>query len=378
MIKNLIKKKLVTIVAGGTGGHIYPCIGVINKLKKNFDVCFITDERGYEFLIKNQFNYKHEDIHIFKYDIKSPFKQGFKNKIKFLILFFISFVRILFFLFKNKPDFQIGFGGYTTVLPCLIGKLLFRINYYIHEQNIIMGRANRCLERFSLKTFVSFENTFPSRFIEKRIYCGTPIRREINLRKTNFTKSNKLNILIIGGSLGSDFFSNSLVKCIVKLDKYYLKKIFLYHQVINNSLVNVKKIYKEKFVQSEVKNFFFNIENYYKKADLIICRSGGSTIAEILQLKIPSIIIPLPQALDDHQRLNSNIIKDNNLGWVIDEVNFNEKAFINLIKSIIDDGSLLKNIKLHFQKFTEKNKRLKKFRTSEEIIFKNLISNVSF
>ena len=118
-----------------------------------------------------------------------------------------------------------------------------------------MGRANRCLERFSLKTFVSFENTFPSRFIEKRIYCGTPIRREINLRKTNFTKSNKLNILIIGGSLGSDFFSNSLVKCIVKLDKYYLKKIFLYHQVINNSLVNVKKFIKKNSFNPKLKIF---------------------------------------------------------------------------------------------------------------------------
>ena len=377
MVDNLKKKKLVTIIAGGTGGHIYPSIGIINKLKKNFNLCFITDERGYNFLLKNNINYKHNDIDFFRYDISSPFKQGFKNKMKFLILFFISLIKILIFLFKNKPYFQIGFGGYTTVLPCLIGKLLFKINFYIHEQNVIMGRANRFLEKFTLKSFISFENTYPTRFVEKRIYCGTPIRKEINLRKNNHIKSNKLNILILGGSLGSNFFSNSLVKCIVKLDESYLKKIFLYHQVVNDLVDNVKSIYKKNNVPSEVKNFFFNIEYYYAKADLVICRSGGSTIAEILQLKIPSIIIPLSQALDDHQKLNSNIIKDNDLGSVIDEVNFNEKVFINLITDIIDNEGLLKNIKLHFQKFTKKNNKLKNFQTSEEIIFKNLISNDS-
>ena len=76
MIENLKNKKLVTIIAGGTGGHIYPSIGIIDKLKKKFNICFITDERGYEFLMKNQFNYKHKDIIIFRYNIRSPFKQG--------------------------------------------------------------------------------------------------------------------------------------------------------------------------------------------------------------------------------------------------------------------------------------------------------------
>ena len=87
----------------------------------------------------------------------------------------------------------------------------------------------------------------------------------------------------------------------------------MYHQVVDDLVDNVKSIYKKNNVPSEVKNFFFNMEYYYAKADLVICRSGGSTIAEILQLKIPSIIIPLSQALDDHQKLASNIIKDNDL-----------------------------------------------------------------
>ena len=124
---------------------------------------------------------------------------------------------------------------------------------------------------------------------------------------------------------------------------------------------------------SEVKSFFSNIEEYYKNTDLIICRAGGSTIAEILHLKIPCIIIPLKNSMDNHQEINSKIINDNKLGWVINENDFKNDTFIKLIEDLITKNLHLEKIKLNLEKYKNKNDRKKKFKSSNEILMKHII-----
>ena len=103
-----------------------------------------------------------------------------KNMLRVRSNFFISsFIKLTHFYFKYKPKTQIGFGGYTTILPCLIGKFFFKVEYFIHEQNAIMGRANKILEFFASKTFIPFDKIIPLKHYNKRIYAGTPIRKEI-------------------------------------------------------------------------------------------------------------------------------------------------------------------------------------------------------
>ena len=124
---------------------------------------------------------------------------------------------------------------------------------------------------------------------------------------------------------------------------------------------------------SEVKSFFPNIEKYYKKTDLIICRAGGSTIAEILYLKIPCIIIPLKNSMDDHQEINSKIINDNKLGWVIDEDNFENNTLIKIIEDIITKNLHLDEIKVNLEKFKNENDRKKGNKSPNEILSKYII-----
>ena len=124
---------------------------------------------------------------------------------------------------------------------------------------------------------------------------------------------------------------------------------------------------------SEVKSFFPNIEKYYKKTDLIICRAGGSTIAEILHLKIPCIIIPFKNSMDDHQTINSKIINDNKLGWVIDEDNFESDTLIKIIEDIITKNLHLDKIKLNLEKHKNENDRKKKYKSPNEILSKHII-----
>ena len=368
-----LKDNITTLIAGGTGGHIYPALAILFEIKKTNKVIFITDRRGYRYILNNKKLLYQSNFKTLVIDAISPFKKGIINRFKFLYFFSSSFIKLIYFYFKYKPKTQIGFGGYTTVLPCLIGKLFFKIEYFIHEQNAIMGRANRILEPFASKIFIPFDKIMPLKYFNKRIFSGTPVRKEINSLKIKKKNNNKLNILIFGGSLGSKFFSISLVNSFINLNPKVKQNLYIFHQVINSEINKVKNLYKVNNIMSEVKSFFSNIEEYYKNTDLIICRAGGSTIAEILHLKIPCIIIPLKNSLDDHQKINSKIINDNKLGWVIDEDEFKDDTLINILEDIITKNLHLNKIKLNLKKYKNKNDRNKKYKSSTEIVCKQII-----
>ena len=364
---------IITLIAGGTGGHIYPALAILYEIKKTNKVIFITDERGYNYILNEKELLNQKNFEVIIIDVISPFKKGLINKFKFLYFFISSFIKLMHFYFKCKPKTQIGFGGYTTILPCLIGKFFFKVEYFIHEQNAIMGRANKILEPFASKTFIPFDKIIPLKHFNKRIYSGTPIRKEIKSIKIKKRNDNKLNILVFGGSLGSEFFSISLVNSFINLNPKVKKQLNVFHQVINSKIKKVKQLYRINNVMSEVKSFFPNIEKYYKKTDLIICRAGGSTIAEILYLKIPCIIIPLKNSMDNHQEINCKIINDNKLGWVIDEDNFENNTLIKIIEDIITKNLHLDKIKLNLEKYKNKNDRKKKYKSSNEILSKHII-----
>ena len=368
-----LKGNLITLIAGGTGGHMYPAIAILEEIKKTSSIYFITDKRGYDYLTNNNTLINQNNYEILILDIISPFKKGLINKSKFLYLSISSFFKLIYFYFKYKPKTQIGFGGYTTILPCLIGRLFFKVEYFIHEQNAVMGRANRILEPFATTIFIPFEKIMPFKNVNKRIFSGTPIRKEIKSLKIKKRNNNKLNILVLGGSLGAKFFSVSLVNSFINLDPKVKQKLYISHQVINSEIKKVKQLYKLYNVISEVKPFFSNIEKYYKNTDLIICRAGGSTIAEILHLKIPSIIIPLKNSMDNHQEINSKIINDNKLGWVIDENDFKKEDFIKLIEDIVTKNLHLDKIKLNLEKYKNKNDREKNYESFNEIFSKHII-----
>ncbi len=367
------QNNIITLIAGGTGGHIYPTLAILYEIKKTNKVIFITDERGYNYILNEKDLLNQKNFEVIIIDVISPFKKGLINKFKFLYFFIISFIKLTHFYFKYKPNTQIGFGGYTTILPCLIGKFFFKVKYFIHEQNAIMGRANKILEPFASKTFIPFDKIIPLKHFNKRIFSGTPIRKEIKSIKIKKRNNNKLNILVFGGSLGSEFFSISLVNSFINLNPKVKKQLHIFHQVINSKIKKVKQLYRINNVMSEVKSFFPNIEKYYKNTDLIICRAGGSTLAEILHLKIPCIIIPLKSSMDNHQKINSKIITDNKLGWVIDEDNFENDTLKKIIEDIITKNLHLDKIKLNLEKYKNKNDRKKKFKSSNEILTKHII-----
>ena len=378
---NQLSNKLVILVAGGTGGHIYPAISTFNFLKGKVDLCIITDKRGYAYFneIKKDITSKDKFKLIILNSI-SPYNKSFVKKINFLLISIFSSFRIFFTFLKLKPNLLIGYGGYTSVIPCLVGKF-FGTDYLIHEQNAVMGRANKFLERFSSFSLISFKNTIPqSIYPNKRIFCGVPLRDGFVYNKNlnyNYNKKNAFNILIFGGSLGSEFFSTKIPKALCCLDKDIKKQLNITHQVTACKKKLVKKNYLSNNISSNVDTFFNDIYKHYIKADLIICRAGGTTLAEIISLKIPSIIIPFQNSLDDHQSINSDIISKNKVGWVINEKEFKLDEFNLIIKKLILNRNIIKNIKNKFLILEKKNNKLLKNNSPNEVLFRSICSTLN-
>ena len=374
-----IKKNMIAILAGGTGGHIFPAISCFLFIKNKFDICVITDSRGSEYFNQIKKN-KECNFHLIIVDSVSPYKRGLNQKLKFMLYAIISVLKSFYTFFKLKPNLLIGFGGYSTFFPCLIARMI-GIKFIIHEQNAVMGRANKFLEKFAHISLISFENTFPKTNLKKRIFCGTPVRSEFFATKKNkLTKNknkNKFNILIFGGSLGSEFFSKDLPEAFCKIDKNLLSKLQITHQIVRPKINEVKQKYRSHNITATVKSFFNNIHENYKNADLIICRAGGSTLAEIIVSKIPSIIIPFNNALDNHQLMNSKIISDNNLGWVINEKEFNIKYFNKIIKNLVLKEKIFANKQKEFFCFGEKILKISNKKSPNEILYKSIMKTIS-
>ena len=380
---NSIDKKYretIVISAGGTGGHIFPALSIIKQIK-NYKLIIITDIRG-ELYFKNFFQTNKENFNytIFTYKVTSPSNNNPLKKIISIYQFLLCILKSIKLFFSQKPDIIIGFGGYPPVAPVIAGKIL-KIPVIIHEQNVILGRANRFLSMFSDILALSFKTTQLNNIKIDSIYSGNPCREEFykigELNYTTPTLNSKFIILIIGGSLGANYFSNKITDVLCSLQNKLKKRLLIFHQVLDEEIIRVQGLYKINNINSEVKAFFDDISVKFKKAHLIISRSGGSSISEILASNRPAILIPLPTALDNHQEENAKFISGIKGGWLLDQNKITTKEFKDIIEDFMFNPKKLKKANLEIKKAHNSNlKHLKNMYPTEFIIqiIKNLIN----
>jgi len=376
-------KSTIIIATGGTGGHVAPALSIIDKLIDH-NLIIITDIRGGAFF-KKFYNNEDKSVHtnnfnhqLIIHNITSPNKKGLINKLKSLFQILFSTIKCLNLFIINKPQIIIGFGGYSSVTPLIAAKFL-RIPIIIHEQNAILGRANRFLSKFANILALSFKNTKFNKNYCKSIFIGNPVREEFNIigkLKYNPPEQGKqFSILIMGGSLGASFFSDKIPAILCSLPIELKKRLKVFHQVKEEEIINVKKLYKKNKINSEVKSFFEDIFIQFKKAHLIIARSGGSSIAEILATNRPTIFIPLPTALDNHQEENAKYIVKNNGGWLLDQNKTSPKLFKTFLKDLILNPKKLKEASIQIKKISSYHLRLCNNKTPT-IFFINTITKL--
>lgn len=240
---------------------------------------------------------------------------------------------------------MIGSGGYAS-FPILIASILLNVKYVLYETNSIIGKTNKFFYFFCKKLLLGYDNKefLSKKYRSKSFHVGQILRSSF-LNK-NYTKINndQKTILIMGGSQGSEFFNKVIPKIFNEIKDINLS-FKIYHQCRENDLNTTKDMYSSQH-KVEVFNFKNNIEEIMKKSDLAITRSGSSSIAEMINLHLPFIAIPLPNSLDNHQFYNAKYYSDKNCCWLIRQQDFSFESFKKLIIDIFSSSKKELNNKI--------------------------------
>lgn len=322
----------VVISAGGTGGHIYPALAIINKIKekdKNAEILYIGTTDRMESTIIPSYNINYVGIEMKGLNRKNPFKN-----ISVISCFIKGIKKCKKIIKEFNPDIVLGIGGYITS-PVIYAAHSLGIKTFIHEQNSIPGLSNKFLARYVNKIGISLPSSIEYFDKKKTIYTGNPRSEEaynakpILKSKYNLSNNKKL-VLIVMGSLGSMVISNKMKEVLPKFKDKDYEVLFItgknYYEEYSNLSIpkNVKIIpYAEDML------------SLMKKTDLIVSRAGATAIAEITALGIPSILVPSPHVTHNHQLKNAEVLKDKGASIIIEENNLSSKSLIENIDEII-------------------------------------------
>lgn len=342
--------KNVVLVTGGTGGHIIPAIALYEALiVNNFGAALLVDKRFLNFQKYIANNAKYKVI------ISDKLSGGIISKLFGIIRLFIGLLQSIFWLTKLNPAVVIGFGGYTT-FPTMIAAKILRKKIILHEQNSVIGNANKFLAPYAdliATTFPDVKNIDNKKDV---LFTGNFIRNSLwKNRKNIYPKLNKnenetIKITIIGGSQGAAILSKVIPEAIIKFSEKSGYKFIIYQQARAEDIEKVKKQYEQARIESFIAPFFPNIEKKMMDSHLVIARSGASTITDLITIGRPAIFIPFPGSFGDHQYYNAEYIVKNQGGWLIDQANFNQNSLCDLLNEILNHPKIL----LKYAKNTKK------------------------
>jgi UDP-N-acetylglucosamine--N-acetylmuramyl-(pentapeptide) pyrophosphoryl-undecaprenol N-acetylglucosamine transferase len=318
--------KRIVIMAGGTGGHVFPALAVAQYLIENqWKVSWIGTKRGMESKVIPA-----QGIDIDWLSVEGLRGKGLVAKINNIMLLLKSFWQAFTILRKRKPDVVLGMGGYVAGPGGLMASFL-RIPLVIHEQNRVPGTTNRWLVKKADRVLEAFPDSF---FADANaVFTGNPLRSHfINITEKEFwTEASKraLRILVVGGSQGAQILNEVIPKVAKKLDRVEIK-----HQTGSALFEAVSKEYAQISIKAEAVEFIDDMASAYEWADMVICRAGAMTVSEIAAAGLPAIFIPLPHAIDDHQTANANYLVNAGAGVLLAQSELNEQALIKAIKEL--------------------------------------------
>jgi len=332
VVERKAKGMRVIIAGGGTGGHLFPGIAIAyGFIAKDPGNCILFVGTGSSF--------EKSTVGKAGFDHRSITAEGIKGR------GFLKMMRSLFKIPKGmfesfkiikdfNPQIVVGVGGYSAG-PVLLTAWLLGIKTALHEQNIIPGITNRILTRFADRVYVSFEGTkLPSAFC-KTLVTGNPLRKEIiDTTKAAIVKSSgnekPFTVLILGGSQGAHSINMAICEALAHI-KAKEKYLFI-HQTGVSDEKSVAASYAQYGVSCIVKPFFDDMAKHYGRADLIICRAGATTVAEVTVMGRGAIFIPYPFAADDHQAVNARALSDAGAAEIIIETDLNGKMLAERIE----------------------------------------------
>lgn len=314
------------VMAGGTGGHIFPGLAVAEYLRsEGWTVSWLGNPKGMEYRLVTQHGFKFEGIQF----------GGLRGKgLKTLLLLPFNLLRAFWqsvqVLRRVKPDVVLGMGGYVTfpggMMSVLLGKPLV-----LHEQNSIAGLANKVLAKLADANLCAFPNALPD-----ATWTGNPLRASMCQVSTPADRYSSrvgpLNILVVGGSLGAAALNTTIPKALSLIRKEDRPNIT--HQSGEKHLESLKQTYQDLGITANVLPFIEDMTAAYAQADLVICRSGAMTIAELSAVGVASYLVPFPHAVDDHQTFNAKFLSDAEAAILMPQENFNAETFASYLMGL--------------------------------------------
>ena len=326
----------VLVVAGGTGGHIYPAVAIINKIKekeKDAEILYIgTVDRMEKDIIPGL------GIDFIGMEMSGLNRKNIFKNIKVLNQFKKAYKRSRKIIKEFKPDVVVGAGGYITA-PVLYAAKKLGVPTLIHEQNSIPGVSNKFISRFADTICVSLPNSvdlFPK---NKVVYTGNPRSEEIikveKLSKTTlgFKKDKKL-VVVVMGSLGSTTMTKKIKELIPKFNDQNYQVLVITGKAYFDDYKKIKLSDNVKLLP-----FMDNLINLLKDSDLIISRAGASTIAEITAIGLPAILVPSPYVTNNHQYKNAKELEDIGACRIVEEKDFSSDTIISLVDNIFSSST---------------------------------------
>ena len=319
----------IAICSGGTGGHMFPACALFELLKlRGHSVSMITDTRGERFC--NAINEGDKVVvKTVRFNIRNIFS---------IIFDLIGISRKFLSIWKNnRPDIIVGFGSLFTIVPIMIGKL-FGSKIIVYEQNSILGRANKFLSYFANFKVSTFT------IDEKWQQLPSPVRKEfVKAKNSEYKCDDRIKIVVIGGSQGAVSFSFIIPNALSLISSELRKDIDIVQQVSSAKIDDLRKAYDKIDINARLLDFVRNVAEEMSSAQLIISRSGASTLAELSTLGRPAILIPYPLASDNHQYHNAVCYKNRKAAWIVEENENIERELSSIIINLLNNRQLLKD-----------------------------------
>ena len=316
----------IVIMAGGTGGHVFPALAVAQWFRENgWQVSWIGTRAGLESKVVPE-----NDIEIDWLTVSGVRGKGMVTKLMSLFKLIKACGQSFAILRRRKPHVVLGMGGFVAGPGALMARLL-NIPLIIHEQNRIPGTTNKLLARFADQVLEAFPESFKP---EVNAVCtGNPLRKTFQKAPVKIQKKadEPLHILIIGGSQGAQALNEAIPAALAKFEN-----IEVIHQTGAAMQAQVAKKYQDLKIKAEVNAFIKDMVLTYLWADLIICRAGAMTISEIAAMSLPSILIPLPNAIDNHQMANARYLADVGAAYILPQKDLTTENLVSLVFKVKD------------------------------------------
>jgi len=331
--------KRVMILAGGTGGHVYPALAVARELMgRGHEVVWMGTPKGLEARVIPAAGIPMEWL-----SVAGLRGKGWRDTLKAPFMILRALRQSKAILRRVRPDVVLGMGGFVSGPGGLLAAMM-GVPLILHEQNRVPGTTNRLLAKRATVVLEAFPESFPSNM--KAIATGNPLRREIALlpvRQTSWVPGHPINILVVGGSLGAKALNESVPEALASLGH----PLNIRHQTGEAMRAETADRYVAAGLVANVSAFIEDMAEAYGWADLVICRSGAMTVSELAAAALPAVLVPYPHAIDDHQTKNAHYLADIGAAVLMPQSELTPTSLASVLMNLLESP---KKIELMSQK----------------------------